>query len=100
MGNTKSQKSSATVLILKNTTVLCLSRRFTLCCIPRPIRLEASLKAWSFPANSKSVQSSLVGVSVSVGVSVFCRTGFINFQLAKIPVWTKLKASENSEDNT
>ena len=60
MGNTKSQKSSATVLILKNTTVLCLSRRFTLCCIPRPIRLEASLKAWSFPANSKSVLSSML----------------------------------------
>ena len=60
MGNTKSQKSSATVLILKNTTVLCLSRRFTLCSIPRPIRLEASLKAWSFPANSKSVLSSML----------------------------------------
>ena len=68
--------------------------------IPSLFKIDPLLKAWSFPANSKSVQSSLVGVSVSVGVSVFCRTGFINFQLAKIPVWTKLKASENSEDNT
>ena len=60
--------------------------------IPRLMRLECSLKAWSFQSSSKPVLSlctrGLTG-------SVFYITSFTNSQLIRPQVWTKL---DNSED--
>ena len=69
--------------------------KVTLCCIPRHICLEAFLKARSFPTNSKSVLSLVLKVWLE---SVLFKNQFINFQLVRLQVWTKLEALENSED--
>ena len=63
---------------------------------PEPVSRDPS----GLEASLYSVQSKVCVILSTQGLlgNYLCKTGFTNSQLARLQVWTKLEASENSED--